>query len=105
MQKNASGLVTLTPVKIKDGEMPADVLQTIKAIEMPGFDHYGNPYTAPVLTRQGDDQATTTTRILGANQQKALTLLRSLTVDAEQEACPANPSAWLYPSGGMYANK
>jgi len=93
MQKNASGLVTLTPVKIKDGELPADVLQTVKAIEMPGFDHYGNPYTAPVLTRQGDkNQPHTTTHALGGNQQKALTLLRSLTQEVEQEAQPGEPA-------------
>jgi len=67
-------------------------MQNIKAIEMPGFDNYGNPYTAPVLTHQArEDQAASITHTLGANQQKAMKLLRALMQEAEQDAMPGAP--------------
>jgi len=91
MRQNAPGLVTLSPVKIKDGELPADVLQEIKAIEMPGFDHFGNQYTAPVLVDDSGTAKPTEAAKLGTNQQKALRALRVLTKAIKQDAEPGEP--------------
>jgi hypothetical protein len=82
---DTSKRTTLKAVKLRDGEYPAEVMQDIKAIEMDGFDKFGNPFTAPVLVRASGAPLHVVESALGANQQKALRALRLLIKQAEPE--------------------
>jgi hypothetical protein len=93
MVKNPAGFIALHNVKMKDGETPADVLQTIKAIEMPGCDDFGNPFTGPVLI-PADYMQTPHAAPLGANQKKALTLLEALSQEYGADAEPGE-NIWI----------
>ena len=58
---------------------------------MPGCDHYGNAYTAPVLVDDSGTAKPTEAAKLGTNQQKALRALRVLTKTITQDAEPGEP--------------
>jgi hypothetical protein len=77
--------VTLKVVKLRDGELPADVVQGIKAIEMDGEDKFGNSFTAPVLTGGREASMADTTFHLGKNQKRGLDLLQALWKQRKQE--------------------
>ncbi|CAB4144152.1 Archaeal primase DnaG/twinkle, TOPRIM domain [uncultured Caudovirales phage] len=55
VSKDDSGLVKIRFTKMKDAEIPADMMLKIRGVELPGvFDEDGNPVTSAVLDVAGD---------------------------------------------------
>lgn len=87
-----NGLVTLRCTKMKDHESPKETLMRIRGIELPGRDHYGNPYSAPVLTLA--DASSVPHNPLGRNQARALELLRGLSKEYGAD-CDPEERVWV----------
>lgn len=91
MEHEKTGLVTLSNTKMKDHEPPRDVLMHIKGVELPGRDHYGNPYSAPVLELADGPGPLDLPRRLGKNQQKALDLFEARLQEKRDHNAPGTP--------------
>ena len=79
----------LRSIKERDREKPADVIREIRAIELDGYDKFGNPITAPVLVQSGTTAAPRSP--LGKNQDYAMKLLEALSETFGVDTEPGEP--------------